>query len=250
MLKHIGTRIEYGVLVIAIALFATASCFAQGTQTPAQTRDLSGIGNVGPKAIPLKVWTDTPEGASVKPGDSIVVHLQAGEKAYLTAVYLSGSGNTIILIPNAEASESLLLPNTEYTLFGDDSRLKLTVDKKMKEGKIVFYVSPVPFSLNEFKPEPGKACVIIAPDAKDRLDLLQSKLEAMAKDQGFNRVALSLKANGKKGMSLNLMGIPGAIKSETPETMTGVQGMRPAVTSETPETVTGVQGIRPREVPK
>jgi hypothetical protein len=227
MLKHIGRHIGPAVLVIAITLFAAVPCLAQGGQGPAQATDLSGIGSIGPKAIPLKVWTDNPEGTPVKPGDAIVVHLQTGEKAYLTAIYLSGAGNAIILIPNAQAPESLLLPNTEYTLFGEDSHLKLTVDKKMKEGKIVFYVSPVPFSLGEFKLEPGKACVMMAPDAKDRLDLLQSKIEAMAKDEGFNRTVLSLKANGEKGMSLNLMGIPAAIKSETPETMTGVQGVKP-----------------------
>jgi len=218
---------EIVVMAIGITLWIANLCFAQETQTAPAIGELAQIGNVGPQAIPLKVWTNHPPGAPLKPGDSVEVHLQVGKKAYLTALFLSGGGNTIVLFPNAQLPETVLLPDKEYILFGEDSGVKLTVDPQMQAGEMVFYVSSTPVVFNDLKPEPGKVCTIIPPASTDKRELLRSKLEAMAKDEGFNRTTLSLRVAKGTETSLRTMGLPTAIKSEAPTSLTGVQGIKP-----------------------
>jgi hypothetical protein len=226
MKRIVFLRIAVSLVLVGFACLDFARAVAAPERDSSGTESLMAVGNPGPKAIDLTIRTDKPEGYRFKPGDTLALHVRADRKAYLTAVYLSSRGDAVILFPNRKTQDNLILSHKDYSLFGESDPVKLRVSDTMKEGRIVFFVSSSPFSLDPLKMTADQPCVQIPASAHEQLDILKRKIEDMAKDEGFNRVLLSVKAGGSVGISLNLMGLPTAIKSEKPETVTGVQGVQ------------------------
>ncbi len=196
-------------------------------QAPEGAQKLLSIGKAGPHAIDLKIRTDQPEGQPLKAGDSIVLHVKASREAYVTAIYVSSSGDAVVLFPNSQTPDNHVMPEKEYTLFGEGSGIKLKVSDKMKEGQIVFFAASTPFGLAPLKTHEGQACIRIEGSAEKELGVLKEKIEALSRDKGFNRIVLQLRAGSGEGVSLNLMGLPTSVTSDKPEGITGVQGVKP-----------------------
>jgi len=195
------------------------------TDTPGQANNLLSVGQIGSKAIDLKVWTEKPA-AGTDNSEPLVVRLKTGAEAYMAAVYVSPSGEAIVLFPNKETPDSRALPGKEYTLLGPDSKLKLSVSDKTGRGKIAFYVSSKPLQLAPLKIPEGEVCVKIPASSAKDIETLVQKLEAMSQGEGFNRMVLELKTPAGKKVSLGLMGLPTEAKSGKPQPVTGVQGLK------------------------
>jgi hypothetical protein len=202
--------------------FATAK-----EEAPKGAQELLSIGKPGAHAIDLTIRTDQPERQPLKAGDSIVLHVKAVREAYVTAIYVSSGGDAVVLFPNSKTPDNRVLPEKEYTLFGEGSGITLKVSDKMKEGQIVFFASSTPFSLAPLKTHEGQACIHIAGSAAKDLGVLKRKIQTLAQDKGFSRTVLQLRAKGGEGVSLNLMGLPTSVTSDKPEGITGVQGAKP-----------------------
>jgi hypothetical protein len=227
-------RVEEGLmntpLCRRIAILATVVGFAFLTLSPARgaTTDLPedvaallNIGKAGPKAITLNVCTDKPEDYAFRKGEPLVLNLKTSEQAYLSAIYISSAGDAVILLPNSENPTGSITADKELKLFGSDSGIAVKIGDKMKGGQIVFYAASTPLKLEPLKAAQGQPFLQISHEDKKDLKLLGEKLEGLAKDEGFNRVVMRL------NIGLNLMGLPTAVKSEKPETITGVQGALP-----------------------
>jgi hypothetical protein len=226
-----NTRLWLGIAGTIVLLgFISLGCnsaLAASEPAPPAAGELLTVGTAGPKAIGLTITTDRSEGHVFRPGDSLTVHAKTDRRAYLTAIYVSSKGDAIILFPNHQSPDSLLLPGKDYTLFGESTSIKLKVSDTMKEGRIAFFASPSPLSLESVGAySETLPCIRIPAAARDRLAVLKRMLETASKEEGFNRVVLALKGGGGEGLSLNLMGLPGTVQSEQPETVTGVQGMK------------------------
>ncbi len=156
-----------------------------------------------------------------------MLHMKASHEAYIVAIYVSSKGDAVVLFPNGQTPDNRIIPEKEYTLFGEGSGIKLKVSDKMKEGQIVFFASSTPFKLAPLKPREGQACIKIAGSAAKELGVLKQRIEKLASDKGFNRIVLQLRAEGGEGVSLNLMGLPTSVTSDKPEGITGVQGEKP-----------------------
>ncbi|MBI5568482.1 MAG: DUF4384 domain-containing protein [Desulfomonile tiedjei] len=220
-------RIATLATIVGFSVLTFSPALGAASDLPKDAAALLNIGKTGPKAIALSIRTDKPEDHAFKPGDSLVLNLKTAKEAYLSAIYVSSTGDAVVLLPNNENPNALVPADKEFTLFGNESCIKVKISDKMKEGQIVFYVASKPLRLEPLRPAEGQPCVQIShSDTKD-LQLLGEKLEGLAKDEGFNRVVMRLKTTSEAGLSLKLMGLPTAVKSEKPETITGVQGARP-----------------------
>jgi hypothetical protein len=214
------------VCVVVGLIGSDSSVVLAKKQAPQGAQGLLSIGKAGPNAIDLKIRTDKPEGQPLNAGDSVVLHVRASRECYLTAIYVSAKGDAVVLFPNSKTPDNLIKPEKEYTLFGESSGIKLRISDTMKEGRIVFFASATPLSLAPLKAPQGQACIAIDSAAGEEIATLKEKIEVLAKDDGFNRIVLQLKARGAKGGSLNLMGLPSSVGSDKPEDITGVQGVR------------------------
>lgn len=212
--------------LLAWVLGSPAGAAPAKESASAGAHQLLDIGKPGPRAIRLDIRTDTPDGQPLKAGDSVVLHVNASHECYITAIYISAAGDAVILFPNTKTPDNRIEPEKEYTLFGGDSGIKLKVGDTMKEGRIVFFASPRPLNLSPLKPADGQACISIARGATEDVRVLKQKIEALAREKGFARKVLQLKAHGSKGTSLNLMGLPSTVRSDKPEGVTGVQGFK------------------------
>lgn len=197
-----------------------------GAQAETIVQRLSSAGAVGPNAIQLSVRTNRPKEATFREGEFIAFHVKTSRKAYIAAIYISSVGDAIVLYPNSETPAGLMLPGKEYTLFGSDSRLKLKVSKKIKEGKIFFFAFSKPLDFHPLKIAEGRICLWVPRSSAKEQDILTKKVEQAAQWEGFNRKVVTVKGAGETGVSLRMMGLPDAEESEDPGTTTGAQGLR------------------------
>ena len=189
-------------------------------------RELNSIGKIGPKAIELSIRTGKRKGAGFTKGESIQFHLKTSQKSYVAAIYVSRKGNVLVLFPNRESRYGAIPARREYTLFGSDSEIALKVNQKIREAHIFFYVFSKGIDLRPLKIGEGKACIRIPHSSPKDLKVLVDSLERMARDKGFNRKVVAVRAAGKTDVSVTLMGLPSAIESEKPTPMTGTQGFK------------------------
>jgi hypothetical protein len=209
-------------------LFCCVTCPLSGfaADQAGQEHPLLSVGNPGPKAVDLKVSTAKPQpDASGKPAPS-VIHLEAPAKAYVTAVYVSSNGDVIVVFPNKESPDNLLVSGKQYTLFGPDSRVQLKKSKVVKDAKMVFFVSSKPFLLDPLKVAPGDVFLTIPHSSESEQKVLLSKIEEMSKDESFNRKAIDLESAVKPVIRLDVMGVDEGITSRKPGTVTGTQGVK------------------------
>lgn len=212
-------------------LVDVSPCTAQD-KTPSDSSHLfTTLGHIGPGAVQLKVWTNKPTEHEFNIGDPIQIHFLADRDCYLAILNVSKSGNVVVLFPNRETLNNSVKGGVEYTLFGDDSSMKLVMGNGLTEATTVFYVSAEPFSLDPIKIPDGKAFINVSAGDNNR-EVLANTLREVSKKSGYNRVLLSIKGKGTS-RDLKLMGplrsktAPQKFESEIPETVTGAQGLKP-----------------------
>lgn len=181
------------------------------------------LGTKGADEIGLKVWTQKKENEAFSEGEPIVLNFETSQKAYVMAVNVSPKGDVMVLFPNGESPDNLILPGKTYTLFGPDSSIQVTANEKIKEAVIIFYAASKPFKLDPLKAPEGQPIIRIAHYDAAQLGTLTKKLENISHDEGFNRQVVFLKSAGSGGISLELM----APKSVKPGGVTGGQGLKP-----------------------
>ncbi len=230
-------------IVVAAVAVGLLPCAVSAGGTAYPSWELLSIGQPKPSAIGLRVWTDKEAGKPFKKGDRLIITVQADRNAYLTVVCISSRGNVTVLVPNKDNRNGLLKKGEPYTLFGDDSRLRLTLGKQINKPGLVFYLSSKPPRLDSFKRSKQTGLYTIARDSGKEIKALKGVIEEASREEGFNRVLFSATGNGKKYFEVRL--------KEGPERLMG--GARPmiqkklptSIDSTPPETVTGVQGVKP-----
>ncbi len=232
------------VLVAAVTM-GLLPCAVWGGQPAYPAWELLSIGQPQPSAIGLRVWTNKEPGEAFKEGERLIITIQADRNAYLTALCISAQGNVIVLFPSKESRNDPIEKGKPYTLFGDDSDLRLKLGKKIDKPTLVFYLSPNPPALDSLKTSKESGLYTIAGDSRKDIKALKEALEAVAREEGFNRVLFSAAEDGKKYFEVKLTEGPGRLMG----------GARPllkklptSVDSTPPETVTGVQGVKPETV--
>jgi len=218
--------IGHVIVIVAIGLLVPTLGLAAAGDSGGGVNKLLSVGQAGAKAVDLKVWTEKATPDQAKAGMPAVVRVKAAEKAYLTSIYISPNGDAIILLPNKDSGENVLVPNKEYTLFGPESEIKLKQSDTAKDAKIVFYVTSKPLKTDRLTLPPGESFIRIPQSATEEMKILTEKLESLSKDPGFNRKALALKDGEKKESRLDLMGLPTDVRSARPMGVTGVQGLK------------------------
>jgi len=225
--EFLSARIIACLIIIYMCTAVGPSSAVSATGDPPQGgHKVLAVGQAGEKAIDLKVWTQKAKDDKSHEGIPAVVRVRASEKAYLTSIYISPQGDAIILLPNKDSEESVLMPDQEYTLFGPESRIKLKESDTGKNASIVFFVSSAPFMLDSLKSAPGDSFIRIPQSSVEEMKILTERLEALSKDPGFNRKVLVLAGGAKKDSRLDLMGLPTDVKSAKPMGVTGVQGLK------------------------
>lgn len=210
--------------ILAVTWYPTLGVAAK-RDISGNTRDLLAIGRIGEKPIDLKIEVRSSDGSSPVRGKPIVVRLKSSRKAYITAIYVSAKGDATIVYPAKTAQDNPVLPDKEYTLFGEDSGVSLRMSDKGRGGKIVFYVSSKPLLLDSLKSAAGSSLVTISRSSARDIEVLSRKLMEISKDAGFNRVLL--KSSVRLGRtSLKLMGAPPGFGSTKPGGTSGVQGLK------------------------
>ncbi len=233
------------VLTRLIAAAATVLVFAWtagASVAVPNSPDLLTIGTVGPKAIGFKAWTNRPPEKGFKPGDRVFINFEAREKAYVLIFNVSSSGDVSVLFPNKENPNNLVEPGRVYTLFGNDSKLRLRLGDRVKQSRIGFYVSSKPVPLDMMKPKGNQPWVRISVDNTEKIEEFRSVLERMAAAPGFNRTELSVKSGAREEHDIRLMSpkrlmkgspapiqkrLPGGVESDTADSITGTQGLKP-----------------------
>ncbi|MGO9570576.1 MAG: DUF4384 domain-containing protein [Desulfomonilaceae bacterium] len=181
------------------------------------------VGQKGPNEIGLKVWTQKKHNEAFAEGEPIVLNFATSKKAYVMAVNVSPKGDVMVLFPNGESPDNLILPGTTYTLFGPDSSIQVTANEKIKEAVIIFYAASKPFKLDPLKAPEGQPVIRIAHSDAAQIGVLSKKLKDLSHNEGFTRQIVVLKSVGGGGISLELM----APKSVKPGGVTGGQGLTP-----------------------
>jgi hypothetical protein len=180
----------------------------------------------GPKAADLKVWTEKAKEEWAKAGIPAIVRVKSSEKGYLTAIYVSPSGDLIVLLPNKEMPSDMILPDKDYTLFGPESPVRLKPSEMAKDAKIIFCVSAHPLQLAPLPIPSGEIFARIPLSSSQDRKTLEQKLKALSKDTNFNLKALTLADRKKKDSRLDLMTLPTEITSSKPVGVTGTHGAK------------------------
>ena len=228
-----------GFITIVIGLGSLYLAHGSDMSDTSGTAGLQSIGQPGGDAVSLKVWTDKEPGQVFKQGDRAVVSFQAERTAYLTALAVSSDGNVHVIFPNKELPNNMIQQGKVYTLFGDDSSLRLETGKNFKNAGIIFFLSSTPFSLDPLKTTGDRPYLFIPASATDKINELKDKLKDISRKPGFNRVVLPLA--GGYGQNLEpkfsvlsaqpsdvlRKDLSGGVESSTPETLTGSAGVKP-----------------------
>ncbi len=205
---------------LLVGLLSPVPARADQSEAGTDPQRLLAIGEPATDAIDLQVWTDQDEG-SLKPGEPVEVHLKSSRDAYVIAVYVSSTGNVILLFPNRDTQDNHVRAGKEYKLFGKDSAVQISVSETRPEARIAFYVSSKPFDLEHLQVGEDRGVTIIPGSSDQQISSFEKKISELSGREGFNRVLLSLKSK----RSLRLMGLPEATTtSRKPEGVTGVQG--------------------------
>jgi hypothetical protein len=237
-------------LVIAswILCLIPLGCVGADRGSPKRSDNLLGLGKIGPGPINLSVWTNKPSGQLFKTGERVIIRFKADKDCYVTVLNVSARGDVAVLLPSKERPDNFIKAGQEYSLFGDDSSVRLEMGKGLPEVKAVFYVTSRPFSLDPQGIPEDRLVLQIPHTEKESLDALAAKIERAAAAPGFNRVILAIKSESAGGPNLKLMGpaprplpsMPGRERREGP---TAIEPSRSD--SEPPETLTGTQGVKP-----
>ncbi len=224
-----------GLVLAGMFLSGAAGLTHAGSSAADQVDALLSIGRPGPRAIDLKVWPNRGAGDSYKQGDRFFFEIQADKDAHLAIVAASSDGTVTILFPNQDKTDNALKAKEVYTLYGDDSPIRLNLGIKVKQAQLAFYLASKPFKLEPLKTSGDLGLIQFNVREADKLEALKKQLESITKDEGFNRIMVSL--NEKEGPSFSFTvsrvpiteeeggkALPTEVTSQEPEPMTGVQG--------------------------
>jgi hypothetical protein len=199
--KMVGVVLLFTAGILWSPLVALA-----GTESTSDPRQVwMSVGQQRPNEIGLKVWTQKNKDEAFAEGEPIVLNFETSRKAYVMALNVSSKGDVMVLFPNGESPDNLILPGKTYTLFGPDSSIQVTANEKIKEAVIIFYAASKPFNLNPLKAPEGQPIIRIAHSDVAQLGILTKKLEDLSHGEGFNRQVVVLKSTGDGGISLELM---------------------------------------------
>lgn len=236
------------LIVLWIVCLIPVGCFGADQAVSKRSDNLLGLGKIGPGPINLSVWTNKPSGQLFKTGERVIIHFKADRDCYVTVLNVSARGDVAVLLPSKERPDNLIKAGQEYSLFGDDSNVRLEMGKGLPEVKAVFYVTAGPISLDPLVIPEGRLVLQIPHTERESLGVLAAKIEKASGVPGFNRVILAIKSEPAGGPNLKLMGpaprphpsMPGRERREGP---TAIEPSRSD--SEPPETLTGTQGVKP-----
>jgi hypothetical protein len=210
-----------GLLLVLAVTGTVADSHAQETAYPSLE-----VGQPGPKAVDLRVWAERAPGDLAKAGVPAVVRVKSSDKAYLAAIYVAPDRDAIVLLPNRNVPNSVILPEQDYVLFGQDAQVQLKQTDMAKDAKIIFYVSSVPLPVADLSISPGETFARINQSSGEHAKALRKSLEVLAQDPAFNRKVLALKGEDKKGLRLELMDLPPDVTSSKPIGVTGAPGLK------------------------
>ncbi|MGO9116453.1 MAG: DUF4384 domain-containing protein [Desulfomonilaceae bacterium] len=228
-----------GFITIIIGLGSLNLAHGREMSDTSGTAGLQSIGQPGGDAVPLKIWTDKEPGQVFKQGDRAVVSFQAERTAYLTALAVSSDGDVHIIFPNKELPNNMIQQGKVYTLFGDDSSLRLETGKNFRNAGIIFFLSSKPFSLDLLKTTGDQPYLFIPASSTDKINELKDKLKDISRKPGFNRVVLPLIGGYGRNLEpkfsvlsaqptdLLRKDLSGGVESSTPEALTGSAGLKP-----------------------
>lgn len=232
----LAAAVVVGCLMVAAAASARAASPASSQKALA----LFEATKPGSDPIGLKVRASSQKGKPPAPGERVIIKVTPKAKGYLTVFAVSSSGRILVLFPNAERTDNALKGGRTYTLFGKNSSVQLELGETASEAKMFFVMTRKPLDLSPLKPAEKSITVSISPDAKKEMSLLEERLKAAAQDTAFNSVMLSLAEGGAETLEIKTMGAPLTEKGIKPK-----EGKLPqSVESDTPETLTGTQGIK------
>jgi len=119
-------------------------CPGENRESSNEAEKLLKLGSVGSHPINLSVWTNKPIGESFKAGDRVVVYFKADQDCYITALNVSAQGDVTVLFPSKEHPDNFVKAGRQYSLFDDDSRIRLMMRKGLPQVKAAFYVTSIP----------------------------------------------------------------------------------------------------------
>jgi len=194
------------------------------------------VGQRGDNPIGLRAWYDKEPGHAFQSGDRVIILFQTDGDGYVTMLNVAPDRSVQVLFPNIQYPDAAVRKGRVYTLFGDDSRLRLSLGKKVDKGHLIVCVSSKPFDLAPLKPKRDQ--LGIALDSHSEFQVLREKMRNISQDAGFNRVVLPFNEGEEYGFETELTTapesgppakkkLPGGVESEQPGTLTGSQGLRP-----------------------
>ncbi|MFH1115569.1 MAG: DUF4384 domain-containing protein [Pseudomonadota bacterium] len=205
-------------LVLLIGLNPLTVSPALGTASgkfPDAAASLLSVGKPGSDPIRLKAWTNIPKDRPANVGERIVIHFTADRDCYVVVANVSSKGSVTIVFPNRERPDNRVEGGKEYTLFGEESRLKLVFGTGISGADLLFFASSQPIDLSPFKISGNSMAVFIPASSGEDFRILKSKIEHASKAEGFNRAVLSIKSKPEGKSGLRLMG-PRPVKGVKP----------------------------------
>ncbi len=245
-------------LLLAVVVLTGSPAIALGAEPAKALQELLSIGEPGPSAIALKTWIAKYSGDRFYDGEPITIHFQADQDARVMVLGVSSGSDILMIFPNTETPDNFLRARKLYTIFDDQSRLRLKAGKGVPGAKLVFYVCAAPFELPMPRRAPGEAWLSYQEGAGERIKGLRQMLEAASRQRGFNRVELTLDdAQGNpRAVDLKIRApengrarkqLPREGGESSPETISGTHGIKQLpgeVSGDGPETTDGAQGVK------
>lgn len=226
------SRKYVGVATLLSGLFILylipINCFGAGQWAS----KLLSLGAIRSEPIKFSVWTNKPSEHKFKTGERVIIYFEADKDCYVTALNVSARGDVAVLFPNKEHPDSFVKAGQKYSLFGNDSSVRLKIGKGIPEVKVVFYVTTGPISLDPLVIPENQSVVHIPREQQESIDILAARIEKASAAPGFNRVILAIKCEPEGGPDLKLMApvpkpVPSKPSGEPPESLTGTQGVKP-----------------------
>jgi hypothetical protein len=221
--------IATGFLILSLILAQGAGADQAASKG---SEKLLNLGKIGSKPINVSIWTNQPAGHKFKPGDRVVIYFKADTDCYITALNISAKGDVAVLFPSREHPNNFVKAGEQYSLFGDDSSIRLVMGEGLPEVKTVFYATSEPVSMESLTIPADKPVLQIANTDNQSIDIIAAQIEKASAKPGYNRAVFAIKGEAAGGPGLRLMGperrsAPYRPESDRPEGLTGVQGVKP-----------------------